>query len=223
MRTYRIRVLLLAIICLFVGQVMAQDTVTGRPVVGLNVRSGPGVDHAIITVIYPYHRVRVIGRNNFDPNEICPSKDYPLSQWLLVDVQGIEGWVVRCGMRVNASISSLPLLADDGTPIVSDIVLASESEELNRYPTYVGIRAPAFGDSLYPIGRARGFINVRNEPSLTSEIQFVMGAGSQFFVVEESDDGAWYRIEWSSNRYRRDAELQTGWVARHLVAIVRYI
>jgi hypothetical protein len=123
-------------------------------------------------------------------------------------------------MTLTGSVADVPVVGDVST---EEIVSVSESENLGRFPSYIGIRAPAYGYSEYPIGRSRAVINIRAEPSLDAEIILVIANNSEFFVVDESEDGAWLRIEWSSNRFRRSARLSTGWVARHLVTITRWV
>ena len=219
----RQRLMLLSIfsvILLLAGLSFAQDNITGRPVTSLNVRSGPGTEYDILTVINTRHRVGVLGRNDFPSFAACPRQGFPANQWYLVNVAGIQGWVVRCGMTITGSVADVPIIGDVTT---EDVVSASEEADLGRYPAYIGIRAPAYGDSEYPIGRSRAVINVRAEPSLDSEIILVIANNCEFFVVEESADGAWLRIEWSSNTRRRGAAVRTGWVARHLVTITRWV
>jgi hypothetical protein len=203
----------------FVGQTIAQEDITGRPAIPLNVRSEPTLESEIISVLYRQNRVTIIGRSDFDLSQICPQEGFRLDEWLYVDLQGIKGWVIRCGMVVFGELSELPVLGSDGRVVVK----ASDSDDLDRRRKYIGIRAPRFGDSPYPIGQSRGIVNVREAPRLDAEILFIMGSGSTFFVVEESEDGAWYQIQWSSDTRRRNAEMETGWVARHLVAIRRWI
>ena len=219
----RQRLMLLSVIAvtlLLAGLSFAQDTITGRPITSLNVRSGPGTDYDILTVINTRHRVAVLGRNDFPSFAACPRQGFPANQWLLVDVAGIQGWVVRCGLTLTGSVADVPVVGDVTSETITS---ASEEAGLGRYPAYIGIRAPAYGYSEYPIGRSRAVINVRAEPSLDAEIILVIATSSQFFVVEESEDGAWLRIEWSSNTRRRGAEIRTGWVARHLVTITRWV
>lgn len=221
MRQRLIQLLIIGILLLLAGLSFAQDSITGRPVTSLNVRSGPGTEYDILTVINSRHRVGVLGRNDFPSFVVCPREGFPVTEWLLVDVQGIHGWVVRCGMTLTGSVADVPVTAGDGS--TEEIVSASETEGLGRFPTYIGIRAPAYGYSEFPIGRARAVINVRAEASLDAEIILVIAHNSEFFVVDESEDGTWLWIEWSSNRRRRGAELRTGWVARHLVTITRWV
>jgi uncharacterized protein YraI len=215
--------LLIVLLLLLAGLSFAQDTITGRPTTTLNVRSGAGTEYDILTVIYPRNRVTIIGRNDFAIFLACPEEGFPANEWLLVDVQGIRGWVVRCGMTINGELENLPVLPPDAIVVSQEFVTDSEDDEPNLFPTYIGIRAPAWGDSEYPIGRVRTVANVRTEPSLEAPILMDIAGNSQFFVVEESADGGWYRIEWSSNTFRRNAVTQTGWVARHLVTITRWV
>jgi uncharacterized protein YraI len=225
MRRLMSAISLIALLLVVTGLSFAQDTITGRPTTTLNVRSGAGTEYDILTVIYPRNRVTIIGRNDFATFLACPEEGLPANEWLLVDVQGIRGWVVRCGMTISGELENLPVLPPD-TIVVSQEFVPNEEDEDNEpspYPTYIGIRAPAWGDSEYPIGRVRTVANVRIEPSLDAPILMDIAGNSQFFVVEESADGGWYRIEWSTFTRRLGQQTHTGWVARHLVTITRWV
>jgi hypothetical protein len=223
MRRFISLILLITLLLLLAGMSFAQDTITGRPITSLNVRSGAGTEYDILTVIYPRNRVTIIGRNDFATLLACPEEGFPANEWLLVDVQGIRGWVVRCGMTITSELENLPVLPPDAIVVSQEFVPNAEDDEPNLFPTYIGIRAPAWGDSEYPIGRVRTVANVRIEPSLDAPILMDIAGSSQFFVVEESEDGGWYRIEWSTFTRRLGQQTHTGWVARHLVTITRWV
>ncbi len=64
----------------------------------LNVRSGPGVAHGVVTIVYKGQAITVLGRNHD-------------GSWIKVRLySGQEGWVKTSYVVVNQDISSLPVL-----------------------------------------------------------------------------------------------------------------
>lgn len=78
---------------------VAQDDVIAVVNTGaLNVRSGPGVAHGVVTIVYKGQAVIVVGRNHD-------------GSWIKVRLySGQEGWVKTSYVGVNQDVSSLPVL-----------------------------------------------------------------------------------------------------------------
>lgn len=93
----------------------------------VNVRGGPGMD-------YP-----IIGQMDAGLSAAAVGRDSPHNDWLLVEYNGLMGWVAYFAVAVTGSPDTLPVLAVDGSSeaIVppEDVALAYFNIRLRASPT----------------------------------------------------------------------------------------
>jgi uncharacterized protein YgiM (DUF1202 family) len=225
MRTRTIVLALLLISAFFAGFALAQESpeLEGHTLIAVNVRSGSGIDYDVRTTLRSGDSVTIIGRSADALAECAPLEDglNLNAGWLLVEYVGVPGWITRCAIEVDGDIAALPIVT---TPELTPEVTAESTEEAQdtpRFPPRISNFYITYGDLPYPVGQTRTVVNVRVEPDIEAEILQVIAASSYVYITGESDDGAWYGVQYDlfENRQRVTKE---GWIARHLITNLQF-
>ena len=195
-------ILILAFTLFILPSVFAQETVSVTASQAVNIRTGPGLNHAVRGVLH--QSLSATGRNDFDTSRSCLGDNTDLDMWIRVDHNGIEGWVARCAVLVEGDLDQLsivvadsPLLVDDLRPMTENVLRSDYNEPKP--------------DGDYVVGFTRARVNVRDEPSLQGNIIAITAPIEDFFVTGRTENSSWLQITWDGD--------QTGWVAGYLMLI----
>lgn len=75
----------------------------------VNIRSGPGVDYAILRRLAVGNSLDVVGTNGFDVTRSCVGDfNATLDMWVQVQFAEQRGWVARCTVNITGDLSRLP-------------------------------------------------------------------------------------------------------------------
>lgn len=139
--------------------------VTVRASSAANVRAGPGVGFAVITILQAGDETRAIGRNAD-------------ASWLLIELDGGTGWVAADVVEITGELAALPLSEVTGAVRPSP---TAPSLPLTRTPTPVVTRPPTPTPTIPP-----STPTVTGSPALT--------AGPPDLVLQDVVVGAAGRI-----------------------------
>jgi uncharacterized protein YraI len=155
----------------------------------VNIRTGPATTNVVIGQLNPGDVVQVLGRNNTS------------NDWLLVESNGVTGWVAYFVVSVRGNPDSLPLIDQDQvtpTPPSAPAPASLAASELAIQGEIV---------SATTFRRA----NIRTAPSVDAPILIVLQRGESIEVVGRSNvDNDWLRVRTSAG---------LGWIAYFLVAV----
>jgi len=125
------RLLLLSMVLLLILSVTAArgaEGVTAEAIDHANVRSGPGVTYDTIGTIFSGTHYPVIGKSAHFP-------------WLLISMNGGQGWVFTDLVKVTGSLSGVPFASDStvgsmssATPTIANSLRKWPHSRLLRYP-----------------------------------------------------------------------------------------
>ncbi len=177
----------------------AQDELTPAATgTGVNVRSGPGTDYSLRGGLIR-GSLTITGRNTFDTGRICTGFfEQDLDMWLRVDYNGVEGWVARCTVDVNADLASVPVASASFPILIEDINYAQ-----NPSAVALGERPETF-----VFGATRARVNMRIGAGLDNQIITELRGGETVYVTDHNEDASWVKVQ---------VDGQTGWVARYLM------
>ncbi|HUS93595.1 MAG TPA: SH3 domain-containing protein [Patescibacteria group bacterium] len=126
----------------------------------LNVRSGPGPNFGVVTVVYQGQAVSLLGR-------------YANNYWVKVRLySGVEGWVNSTYLNTNVPVNSLPVIGPvpapptPTPPIAASAVVATGALNIRSGPdvAYNVVAVAPWGEHLALLGRNVGgtWVLVRN-------------------------------------------------------------
>jgi uncharacterized protein YgiM (DUF1202 family) len=156
----------------------------------VNIRSGPSTADAVIGQLSPGEIVQVVARNSED------------SDWLLIQSDGVTGWVAYFVVSVVGDPSNLPIQAD-AEQIIREQISPDVSE--------VGLSELSLTTS--PTAMATTFrrANIRTQPDIESPVLIVVQRGEALEIVGRSNaENDWLQVE---------TENGVGWIAYFLVAV----
>ncbi len=225
---YAVSSALLLLAAMIVGAALAQDVprLEGRVLTAVNVRSGPGTEFDVRTVIRPGDAIVVIGRTAAGLGEDCAALEDGLNLnagWLLIEYVGVPGWVTRCAVEVQGALTALPV-ATALPPEITPEATAEATEEADdspRFPPRISRFYIDYDDLPYPVGQTRTVVNVRTEPDIDAEVVQVIAGGSYVYITGESDDSGWYRVQYELFE-ERERVTKVGWIARHLITNLQF-
>jgi len=123
---------------------------TATPLARLRARSGPGADFTQVTTAEPLITVPVLGRNND-------------GSWILIDVNGVTGWVAARYCEVDRDVMSLPVVEGTGGVTAPAQETPAETQEPTaEAPAPAASAAPA-ATSTVAVPQAR--LRVRSGPN----------------------------------------------------------
>jgi hypothetical protein len=74
----------------------------------VNIRSGPGLDYAIIGILRQTHSIDVVGYNGYDLGRSCEGDfSATLDMWITVQRNDQRGWIARCTVQITGDMSRL--------------------------------------------------------------------------------------------------------------------
>ncbi len=117
----------------------------------LNVRSGPGVNYNVVTVVYQGQAVTLLGRNSNN-------------SWVKVQTAGgQQGWVNAAYIQANVAVNTLPVLDVGAAPITVTGLVNTGALNVRTGPdvTYPSIAVVNGGVQLNLIGRTANGIWVK--------------------------------------------------------------
>lgn len=156
----------------------------------VNIRSGPSTADAVIGQLSPGDIVPILARNSAE------------SDWLLIQSEGLTGWVAYFVVSVMGDASNLPILTDlDQT--VPDIAAGAapsiNASELSL-TTAQSVTATTFRRA-----------NVRTLPEIESAVLIVLQRGEVLQVTGRNNvENDWLQVSTDSG---------SGWIAYFLVAV----
>ncbi len=137
----------------------------------LNVRSGPGLEYSVVTVVNQGNVVNLLGRN-------------ANSSWAYIQTAAAKtGWVNASSSYITPSvaISSLPLVTTStATPTAT--------------PTHTPTPAPSTATALV----ATGALNVRSGPGVTYSVLTVTTQGQTVTLLGRNANSSWAKIRLSN-------------------------
>lgn len=173
------------------GPTTAQDETAEASVVAqafrtINVRSGPSTRFEVMTQMNPGDVMPVVGRSDEGNN------------WLLIQIDGMTGWVAYFTVTVVGDPDTLPVIApDEALDVTTPLEL----------PTQVQLRQAE--SDYYATAYRR--VNVRNGPGTGFDVIGVLVPGDTVDIVGASDvNGEWLEIAFDG---------ETGWVAFFVVTV----
>ena len=181
---------------------------------GVNVRSTPF--GRVYGVLYDGDSLIVTGRTDFDTDRPCTGSFVAdRDMWLQVDLQGIEGWVLRCVVYFSGDMASVSIV---------EPVPAVPSEARICYSNCARDKLGTIPDSSFVIASARFNIRVHEFPS-TQSVVLEVSSSPDIYVVGRTEDNNWvYVVQYAEvvdfrTCYYCPVEwfTQRGWVARFLV------
>lgn len=165
----------------------------------VNIRSGPGLEYTIRSVLYHPATVGATGRSDFDPARPCLGDAGDYDMWLRIHFNEMEGWVARCVVQVAGEVAALPVVSPSHA---QEMVIPQERVTLLRAFRVDG------RESL--IGYTNGRVHLRSEPGLHGEILGIIAPGQSVIYRGRSENGGWIRVEFG---------VYSGWVARNLLLL----
>lgn len=223
---------LLSIVLLFVLGIIASAQVAEtyveiyQPMVA--VRSGPSVQYSHRASMWSWDRLTVTGKSVFDGSQPCTDDlDYDNDLWLRVDVQGIEGWVNYCVVKVTGDLDGLPV-AEPAFPENDEWLELAEIPN-GIFFTRIVDRLGTQPEQPFVIGltRTRNYIQLREQPSLGTPILDHISS-DKVYVTGISANGVWVRVEYDAKLTSclqvADStddcpyERISGWVAKYLLS-----
>lgn len=156
----------------------------------VNIRSGPSTEEAVIGQLAPGDIVQVVARNSED------------TDWLLIQSDGITGWVAYFVVSVIGDASSLPIQIDAELALEEQAVAGVNQSSLSELSI-----------ASSPIAMATTFrrANIRTLPHIESPVLIVVQRGELLEVIGRSNsDSDWLQVE---------TENGVGWIAYFLVAV----
>ena len=125
--------------------------------------------------------------------------------WLQIDYNGVEGWVARCAVNVDAIVDNLPVIEASASQLIADLEIDYNT---NLAPTTLE-NVP---DSAYVTGQTSSFINLRETPSLSGDILDVIPRFNAVYITGRTADNSWFYVQYDN---------YAGWVAGYLLLIPR--
>jgi uncharacterized protein YraI len=161
----------------------AQEIVEAQAYRTVNVRSGPGTQYPVISRLDGGDIVSVTGRNDQESN------------WLLIEQNGLEGWIAYFTVNVTGDLSALPIVdnIEALAPAVS-LASAAEADNSSSEPQVTAFRA----------------VNVRSAPSASSSRLGTLQPGNSATITGKTADTEWLRIDFNG---------QEAWIAYFVVNV----
>jgi uncharacterized protein YraI len=170
--------------------ILAQDEYPGTLISDLNIRTGPGTEHSVITILYRNTQVTIEGRNN-------------IGNWLLIHSAdgAVRGWAATRYVNIgDADLDLIPVK----TELFGDAPAPAEAAP--------PVELPPEATSGVTNGMIIDTLNVRSEPN-TNNVPITQIAPRVRVVVESRNQrGDWVMIHTLDNTIR-------GWVASRYVAL----
>jgi len=182
--------ILFLLISTFTAQAQESSDVLAEAFRIVNIRSGPSTEDAVIGQLSPGDIVQVVARNSED------------TDWLLIQSDGVTGWVAYFVVSVMGDASNLPIQADAEQALdedVAPVVIESSVAELSLVSS--------------PTATATTFrrANIRTRPNIDSPVLIVVQRGELLEVIGRSNaDNDWLQV---------DTENGVGWIAYFLVTV----
>lgn len=202
------RLLLLSMVLLLILSVTAArgaEGVTAEAIDHANVRSGPGVTYDTIGTIFSGTHYPVIGKSAHFP-------------WLLISMNGGQGWVFTDLVKVTGSLSGVPFASDStvgsmssATPTIANsaqvasqpsatlpgATLLNAALTLSPSPTGMLIRtiSPTLASNVY--ATSSDTLNIRYGPGTEFPRVGVMIAGQAYPVMRRHTQFKWIEIAYS--------------------------
>ena len=178
------------------SQVFARQNIVQTPTAeivtgALNVRSGPGLEYSIVTVVNQGNVVNLLGRNAD-------------STWAYVQTASATlGWVNASSNYINPSVAISSL--DEVTTATATPTAVPTSTSVPN-PTATPTPAPATGSTATV---ATGALNVRSGPSVAYSPVAVITQGTVVTLIGRNDNSSWAKIRLSDST--------EGWVNASLI------
>ena len=178
------------------SQVFARQNIVQTPTAeivtgALNVRSGPGLEYSIVTVVNQGNVVNLLGRNAD-------------STWAYVQTASATlGWVNASSTYINPSVAISSL--DEVTTATATPTAVPTSTSVPN-PTSTPTPVPATGSTATV---ATGALNVRSGPSVAYSPVAVITQGTVVTLIGRNDNSSWAKIRLSDNT--------EGWVNASLI------
>jgi uncharacterized protein YraI len=156
----------------------------------VNIRSGPSTADAVVGQLSPGDVVQVLARSSAE------------SDWLLVQSEGVTGWVAYFVVSVMGDASVLPILTESQQELQDAV--AGAAPAINASPlslaTIQNVTATTFRRA-----------NVRTLPDIESPVLIVLQRGEILVVTGRSNaENDWLQV---------DTDSGSGWIAYFLVAV----
>ncbi len=155
----------------------------------VNIRSGPSTAYAVIGQLAPRESAIIVGRNNEN------------SDWLLVQTNGVTGWIAYFVVSVTGDPSSLPVITTDEQSQTREIRPEASSAQLE----------PAQSDADMVTATTFRRANIRTLPDINAPILLIVQRGETLPVsARSSASNDWLQVETPAG---------AGWIAYFLVSV----
>jgi uncharacterized protein YraI len=134
----------------------------------INVRSGPGTDHARLGTLQPGDTAPIIGRTSDN-------------QWLQIDYQGRNGWVSYFVVGISG--------------LLEGVRVVDASEFLTSSPTATRVPPTPMPGVVMLLTRFNA--NLRALPSFSAEIRAVVPFDTRLPVERRTESGNWLRVTYN--------------------------